>query len=357
MSEHIPVMPASMLLDARTDLLHRLDDSLFARQVAFMVASQAGAVPANGVVYGTEEADAEARRHLPAVKILANSVRAAEVYRVSPDMSSMVQYAASQLDETDLIDISLPPTQCGIVRFDQPLPVKEIRGKTMLINWLVWGPMKIASKHGEESGVAVWAFNDTLSTPDDTHREMLAQAAAHGGPAAEWYDSFVGRFATIGIDLMADGHPLGAHLQPPSARQMREVLDEGVEPGPGTNTMRYVHALWLLLNQTITKVEDERAERPARRRAEKASLPSAVTVIRLRREVAAMDRHPSESAVEWQHRWITRGHWRWQHVGEHYPGAVETEKGYRARIWINPFIKGPEGAPIKQSEKVYDLAR
>jgi hypothetical protein len=353
-------MPASMLLDARSDLLAKLDEDKFARQVAFMVASQAGATPANGVIHDVDAADAEAKRHLPAVGILKNHLRVAEVYRVSPDMASMIQYAASQLDETDLIDISLAPTGCGIVRFDQPLPVKEIRGKTMLINWLVWGPLTAYDKDlgRENSGIALWAFNDTVSTPDDTHLEMLEQSAKMGGPSAEWYNNFVGRFATIGIDLMRDGRALGPHMQPPSARQMMEVLAEGVPaPGPGTNTMRYAHALWLMLNQTVTKIEDEQVERPARRRAYKAHLPSTVTVIRLRREVSTMAREHGESSVEWQHRWITRGHWRWQVVGEHYPGAVETDKGYRARIWINPFIKGPEGAPIKQSDKIYSLDR
>lgn len=344
----LPVMPASMLLDARTDLLARLDDDLFSRQVSYMVATQSGDFPANGVTTDYKAAELAVHKHRHAPVLLGNHVRAAEVYRVSPDMSSMVQFAASQLDDSDLIDTSLPPTQCGIVRFDQPLPVKEIRGKTMLVNWFVWGP---ATGSDGRSGIALWAFNDAISSPDDIHLQMKTaadEAGRHGD--GQWYDRFVGRFSTIGIDLLHHGEPLGPEMQPPSPSQMLEVLSEGVDqPSMGTNTMRYAHALWLLLNQTVTKIEDERAERPARRRAEKAKLPSAVTVIRLRREVSTLDREPGESQIEWQHRWIVRGHWRWQACGV---GRTE-----RRRIWINPFIKGPEGAPIKQSEKVYSLDR
>jgi hypothetical protein len=53
--------------------------------------------------------------------------------------------------------------------------------------------------------------------------------------------------------------------------------------------------------------------------------------------------------VEWSKRWVVRGHWRWQSYG---PGRTE-----RRRIWISPFIKGPDGAPLVVSEKVYDLRR
>ena len=345
----VRTMPAGLLLDCRTDLLERLQDPGFRDQVAFLLASQAGQVPSQALKGKSREEIREkwVERHRPAVATMANHLRVGEVYRVSPDMTSMVVFAASQLDASDVVDRSLAPTQCGIVRFDQPLKMQDIRGKTMLINWLVWGPYRSIDN---EAVTTVWAFNDTISNPDDAHREMLAMADRDlPGMGSEWYQKFVGRFATVGCDFLFDGSPLGEEMAPPSPKQMLEVLEEGVDPHPGTNSRRYIHALWLLLNQTVTKIETEEADRPARRRAGKAKLPAKVTVIRLRREVSTLDRVPGESQVQWQHRWIVRGHWRWQACGA---GRAE-----RRRIWINPFVKGPESAPFVQSEKIYSLDR
>lgn len=360
MKSHLPVMPAGKLLDCRTDLLRRASENeTFREQIGHLVASQSGMVPANGVFDGANH-DLDlmrvmAKKFSGAVDGLVNHLRAAEVYRVSPDMSAMVEFAASQLDDSDLAEPSLAPTQCGIVRFDKPLPVKDVRGQTMLVHWMVWGP---GGTNLDQPGVLVWLFNDPKSKPDDTHLALIAQARkVSGSTHVRWYEDMVGRFATVGIDVVQPGKPLGAAMSPPSETQAKEVLAEGTEALPGTNTLRYIHALWLLLNQTVTKVEDEPVNTSARKRAGKARLPAKVTVIRLRREENALGRAPGESMVEWQHRWIVRGHWRWQVVGEHYVGAVETERGYRARIWINPFVKGPEGAPIVQSEKVYSLDR
>jgi hypothetical protein len=143
----------------------------------------------------------------------------------------------------------------------------------------------------------------------------------------------------------------------PNPKYQAQLLAEGCSPTPGTNGLRYLHALWLLMNQTVTTTEDGHVERAARRRASRRNLPPKVTVIRLRREAGAA-RGEGESLVEWSHRWLVRGYWRWQHVSEHYPGAQELEPGdWRARIWINPHVRGPEGLPIVQSEKVISLER
>lgn len=355
---HLPVMPAGKLLDSRTDLLKRLASSdAFRRQFAFLMASQTGQIPSFTTMEEAAQmnrAEGLVERFLPNCEVAANHLRVGEVYRVSPDMSAMVEFAASQLDDSDAIDLSLPPTQAGLVRFDKPLVVSDIRGKKMYVHWMLWGP--IADDKGH-SHMGVWAFNDPQSLPDEIHVEMLALAQQESPRHARWYNDMVGRFATISFDFLKEGRSVGPMEAMPSQRQIAEVLKEGFEPLPGTNPVRYVHALWLLLNQTVTKVEDEPVNASARKRAGKARLPEKVTVIRLRREEIAQRREPGESMVEWQHRWIVRGHWRWQRVGEHYAGAVETEKGYRARIWINPFVKGPESAPIRQSEKVYSLDR
>lgn len=51
---------------------------------------------------------------------------------------------------------------------------------------------------------------------------------------------------------------------------------------------------------------------------------------------------------EYRHRWMVRGHWR------HQTFVVGGERTQR-RIWIAPYLKGPHGAPLLTSPKVYTV--
>jgi hypothetical protein len=120
--------------------------------------------------------------------------------------------------------------------------------------------------------------------------------------------------------------------------------------------MRFIMSFLLMLNQTITRPEREQVSPKQAARFAKRNLPSAVTVVHMRR-IEGGSREGSESHVEWQHRWVVRGHWRNQPVGPGYPGAREVDGKLVARIWIAPFVKGPQDAPLVVSTKVYALSR
>ena len=63
------------------------------------------------------------------------------------------------------------------------------------------------------------------------------------------------------------------------------------------------------------------------------------------------------SSTEWSSRWIVRGHWAWRACGEQHPGAREYEKGWHTRLYIAPYIKGPDGLEIALHERVWYLNR
>jgi hypothetical protein len=84
----------------------------------------------------------------------------------------------------------------------------------------------------------------------------------------------------------------------------------------------------------------------ARRGAKHQHPPKYITVITLRRP----KQHPGDEhhPVEWTHRWITSGHWRWQPYGD---GTVR-------QIWIAPYVKGPADKPLLvRGARVFTLAR
>lgn len=344
-------MRAGEILDAQRDLIERLEGTKFHQVMAHFAAAHFGSD--DGTVKPHIGVKTEGTNYA-AADILLRQVGAAEAYRVSHDMCEMVEYASSQLEDLDRFDPSLAPTGCGIVCFDKPFVITDIRGTKMLMHWLVWGPGAQAEGIGGVStgatGTILWGFNDVWRQPDEAEisfQDTMAQA--EGQEVLERALHMRGRWGPLGASVAWDQQRLGPRVWEPTEEQAMEVIADGDTLTPGTNTHRLVMALWMLMDQTVTCTDREIPDRPALKRAKRARLPQEVTVIRLRREDADYEPHEGESLVEWRHRWIVRGHWRWQACGE---GRQD-----RKRIWINPFVKGPQGLPIKQSQKVYSLER
>lgn len=354
-------MNPSQVLDMQADLALRMRDMRFRALAEQTFTLDAGA-----------ELTQSAREHrqirdnsVYLAAHLSQAVTIAHAYRVTPDMSALVQHAATELDETDLFDDRLAPTEAGIVRFDRPIPIIDVRGGTMKGHWLVWGPMPLRDRLGrtQKHTLMTW-FNDSFD-PDAYEDEVDEDARG-----------FLGRWRWCGADVAGRGRPLGA-IRLRMAEQYAEMIRaEGDEPSDTSNTLRYVHALWLLLGQTITTVSPETPDRASARRAKHAKLPGRISVIQLRNADNA-HRLEGESLVEWRHRWLVRRHWRWQPYGprlgvehKHVYGVSEPGVGtlvqrcvvsgcenYLARIIIEGHVKGPAEAPLVVTDKVYDLSR
>lgn len=353
-------MRPEQILDMQADLLHFSEKKVFQEITAGIIGSakwmrQSGAGGRGAARYmQTPREDATATM---IAQTMPNHIRAAYAYRVTADMCSVLEFAASQLDETDTFDRNLAPTGCGLVRFDKPLPIHDARGRLMLIHWCLWGPATIRRWDGDmlgKAGIAVSWFNDHFEQPDFYASEIMASYADSAVSQQQILDA-VGRWGFIGVDVVEQGHPIGSALSLIDQDTAAGILADGDTPQPHTNTHRYLHALWLLLNQTITKTEDEYVRKTALKRAQRIGLPGRVTVVTLRRTVAS--RNQGESLVEWSHRWIVRGHWAWRKCGAEHPHAQEYEKGWRVRVWIGLYEKGPEDKPLIVTEKVFNLSR
>ncbi len=150
---------------------------------------------------------------------------------------------------------------------------------------------------------------------------------------------------------------------PPSRENRADYVKWALDPEndvlaeKSENLDRTILALLMLLGQTIT-VSTRHDLRPSNpKRAQKMRVPGQVTIITLR-HASSLERKEGESHVEWQHRWLVRGHWRSQSCGSDYPLAQEISPGvYRARIYITPFIKGPEDRPFHAARKINALIR
>ena len=106
--------------------------------------------------------------------------------------------------------------------------------------------------------------------------------------------------------------------------------------------IRWVYSAFYLMAQRLAMSVEHRTDRHTRRRNEFAKLKVTplIRVITLRRMEEARKKDPSGNAPDWQFQWSVRGHWRNQ-----YYASENTHKP----VFVEAYIKGPEGKPLKPS--------
>lgn len=332
-------MPNHRMIEAHADLVTRM------RTNAEFAGFVTGVLGKQSPLRSEQRTDEQA---IAAFETMYQAARGAYCYNVSADMTRLIQHAANLLEDTDQFDPALAPTGCGLAYFDGGIVSTDARGKPMIVNWLLWGPGHFRLLEGDTStvhaGAMISQFNDMILQPDRISVDLLEKYGRRVRGA-------LGRWGFMGIDAHTAGERLGPPFTAPGPEQYLEIMADGDTPTPGTNMVRLAHAFWLLLNQTITYSSEVRGMPPAVKGvAKRARVPGRVTTVELRRRVNVCERQPGdERPVEWSHRWIVRGFWRWQRYG---PGNT-----LRKRIWIDPYVKGPEDAPLAVTERVYHLKR
>lgn len=275
--------------------------------------------------------------------LVAKHLRNASGYRVSADMVTLLEHAATLLDNTDQFSSTLLPTAAGFVRFDRPLTVMDVRGKEMLIHALTWGPIPIKYDKNDEQvriSTLVTMWND-VDVETDVYSDDIVKT--YGARIRK----ICGRWSYVGAEILFDDVRIGPAMIDPTYVKIKDDTAQ-----PFTNSSRYVLALCMLMNQTIVSTSAERPHARARARAKQRKVPiSDVTVITLRRTTTkSHDGNDDElNHVDWHHRWVVRGHWRWQPVG---PGRKQVK-----RVWVAGYVKGPEDKPLVVKHKIYDLKR
>lgn len=114
---------------------------------------------------------------------------------------------------------------------------------------------------------------------------------------------------------------------------------------------QFLVASGTFLRQNFLSAAPTPPERHARKRMERAGYePRPISVIQLRKtERTALGRAGEPAAVDWACQWTVGGHVRQQwypSLGEHLP------------VYIHPYIKGPEGKPLKpRTTPIYSVTR
>ncbi len=245
----------------------------------------------------------------PAASVAADAGRlaTADLYWIAEDLVDLVVAAAASLPPFTLASDDVPSLH-GFAYFAEPVVDVEIEGNPVHIAAVGWSVI------GGRVQVTTYLRREDMPVDEERLRGL-------GLPP-------VAGFGTWQAPVVSDD----------SADRIR--MDE-----PGGTMLAAVKTLWLLMRQPLTETTPARFDRAARRRfAREGKEPPPVRVLNLRRPPGVAS---GTSSREWRHRWMVRGHWRQQPYG---PGRERTRP-----VWISPFIKGPDGAPLIGGEKVYHV--
>lgn len=272
-----------------------------------------------------------------------NQIRVLEsayAFHVDAEMTPLIRFAATSLDEEVLWQKEVFPTSRGFLIFDDPVASREIRQRNMRDTAIVWH--WAGNKQGQ-AGVWVTMYSRWDDPQDEVSVELREQ----------YGDTQVRRLGPLHIShtqFIPWGKSLGPATRIMDADEVAAYAASGDPIGADTpvgNPFRTLYATLALMGQTVTDVKDETLSPALKRHLGKKRIPPRVVIITLRRTEGS--RQPGETMVDWAYRWITRGHWRKQPCG--------VGRGEIRVIWIADFVKGPADKPLHISDKVYDLRR
>jgi hypothetical protein len=254
-------------------------------------------------------------------------VMAGELYWVSSAMTELARHAASSLPSWNLYKHDLP-SGLGLMFFEAPLATyHNDEGRNVEIVAASWGPWSGLSGGWTKGGL--WLTFYSHPAP------VLPRAAFDASPRRDpgWL-TLAQALPPILPDNEA-GWPFG-------------TLDTLPERVAGTTAQwaLMMRSAWLLMRQPLAEHTRERASRPARRRLQRAGQPVPdVRVIHVRRpEHVHTDGDRGDGSREYNCQWWVNGHWRTYWCG---PGRRRPEDR-----WISPYLAGPDGKPVRGTERV-----
>ena len=253
-----------------------------------------------------------------ALRALANQYRVANLYWVTPQMARVALDASATLPEWT--PIVARPSNFGLLVWDRGLPPIPWQGAPQF----TWATNALGVRTPPQARV-----DAIMWSPDSagirigvlTRSDLLGDALTD-----EWAHSPLFAFADL---VMA--------LDRPASQSGLE--HEGL--------LSMIGATWLLMQQPT--IADSRPLDPCGGRGGSGRPPRPereVRIIDLRRAAESGPRQDARDSLGrvYRHRWLVSGHWRQQAVGQ--------GRAQRRPTWVVPHVKGPEGAPMLQTDRV-----
>ena len=281
-----------------------------------------GTSPVSGP-YGIADAGAD-----PAsLSVLSHDLAQADLYWVTKPMAALAASASETLDEVRWC-AGDQPAGSGLLVWDHGVSLVDWGQSQVPVAAVSWHP------HCEH-GLAVCFY---------LARHTLAEVMLHNAVAQRSSlksEVYAARLA----DAMADLPP----LLPVWSTEVATTTEWSpvIVTAPYAVLMATTYATWTLMMQPgIADQTPQQVEPKVRKAIARTGrrVPD-VTLVELRRRYAPRDHGDAPGAGRnYRHQWVVGGHWRNQ---AHGPGRAD-----RKKIWIAPFTKGPDGAPMIATTKV-----
>lgn len=270
---------------------------------------------------------------------------------VSAEMGELVSAAMESFEPEALLPTDIVSPH-GFMYFEEPLQIRDQRGQDIDLRAVCWSPVIGSNIHdlnpGELPGRAVDGRDDLFYAKPD---EMMGHFKGKDY-ASDWADS-AGNVDGIAITLyeaIPGDHPALERYASPRLVPIHITPwwfgmpfdgNEFDETGKFTGAewwWKAIQTTFRLMQQQLATRSRYGLDRSGRREAKKyGHREREITVVRLRRERSTnMPEGPHEEA-HYSHRFVVGGHWR----NQWYPGS-----NVHRQIWISPYVKGPEDAPL-----------
>lgn len=281
----------------------------------------------------------------------AHALRVADLYFANADMSCLAASAGAALPAYRLHPEDLPARN-GLIVWEEPVSSAYDGGE------YTGAPITAATwaVHGNHVQVRTWAT-----------RENWLRFMAAGDPRADLreltrteVDRLRRRYPQPLVSLHASYLPFGKRptwlptppVENAASMSLVELESRHSALDQLEQAERALVVTWLLMGQTLTTTTEERASKAGMKRIARLD-PALLTTVRC---VQLRHRGNPDAAREpgagpgrqYGVRWVVRGHWRQQY----YP----SRKDHRP-IWIDDHLKGPDGAPLLDPDKLVNVLR
>jgi hypothetical protein len=267
----------------------------------------------------------------PWLRSLPADLAGASTFQVTAEMVELAENLTVITPDLEVLPAEELPALWGFIWLDKPVPrpaVDDNGRPPERINAFSWAQvpaMQVRVSYNEAPG-------EVITMSGIRFREWAADPAwpASCGPLR-----FMGQVTVpVGAVPLAVQKRMGL-----TADRIRTVLPQH----------KLYHMLWILMGMEIVTSDLEPVDRHTRRRA--ANLrQQQVHVIRLRRATHHELKSGDHREVNWNCTWLVRGHWRQAPHGG-------TFRDGRARTYVKPHLKGPDGMPLKAHDILYKLCR
>lgn len=262
-------------------------------------------------------------------KVIGHDLQQSITYQVTEEMVDIMRAVHDRtVKDVTVLQEAEMPCDAGFAWFDLAWPIIDRLGQPYYIRAVSWKYLQVI-KQFPCARFTLWVH------PENDPADIRA--------ASEY----------ISQGLLSMVHtaavPFGVQLEvPPQDR--------------GESYLGMVSVLWMFLQMEITSTAQPKIKNHYRKQALKSLKHDTVNVVMLRRI-----KHVTETAdaqpVDWSCRWVVQGHYRHQAAPEHAHHAVPVGDDKHCAVcggsteYVRPYLKGPDGKPIRVSNSIMRLAR